>query len=473
MKRPPPTIALIVLSSAAAFGLGWFLKPPLQPTKTTGTNATAVTVPDGSALASNQLTRSVKISARDRTASPIANYLPKKGPMTASDISAAFSAMASENDPLKKQAMFTALLGQLTPDNVQAAFETLRQTRDGRRGGFGRLGGDEMRLLLNTWGRIDGKSAIAQITAIAEKERAEREAGGENRRGERGVWGRGSSALDIYSVLSGWATEDSAAALDYVNSLEGDDRRKGMYTSGIVRGLIVKSVDEAVDFISALPSDDEGMRGSYMSSVAEEMLEHGVGSAAKWATSLGAADLKSSAMNRVAADFANEDLQGAIAWVQDHADEDYARWAVTEVAEEWAERDPQAVIEWADDLPEATQKRVIEEALDEWTERDPMAASKYLAQMPQSELKDSAVEGFAKELAYDNPPAAAAWGATIGDEKIRTSTLTDVARAWLRTDRTAAEAWLPTSGLPAETQSSLLESRGDDRWGRFRGGRGR
>ncbi|MFT4637265.1 MAG: hypothetical protein ACI8T1_000574 [Verrucomicrobiales bacterium] len=462
--KPLPIITLLGITSVAAFGLGWMLKPASPAV----VDSSMITEEGGSGLMPTQRKRSENGPTSKRAASPLGKFLPLNGVMSSPDMAGAMKAMASENDPLKKAAMFTALLEQLTPENAKVAFESLQENRGRGRGGRG--GGDEMRLLLNAWGRIDGKTAIAELTAISEKERAEREANGDTGRGGRGGRGDGGTTFDIYSALSGWATKDSASALEYVNSLEGDDRQKSMYMSGIVRGLMVNSVDEAVDFISALPAGDAG-RERYMGTVAEEMLEKGASSAAKWADGLKDDDLKGGAMDRIAGEFANEDLDGAVAWVSEHASEAYASRAVTEVAEEWAEKDPQAVIDWAADLPEETQKRVFEEALDEWTERDPGAASEYLAQMPDSPVKDSAVEGFAKELAREDPVSAATWAGTIGNEEIRTSTLTDVARNWLRSDRAAAEAWLPQSGLSAESQQAVLEpQRGGDRWG---GGRGR
>lgn len=450
--------------------MGWYLKPaapaPKQSVQGTGMSGSMSLTPGERARPS-----SAKTGAGNRANSPIAPYLTMDGSMNATNMTGAIKAMASENDPLKKTAMLTAILDQLTPENAKAAFEAMREARRNQRGGWGRGGGDEMRLLLNAWGRIDGEAAISELTALAEAERAEREANGG---GDRGRGRGGDSTFDIYSVLSGWATKDSTAALEYVNSLEGDDRRKGMYTSGIVRGLMINGVDDAVSFISELPSDDNGTRARYMSTVAEEMLEQGIDSAAQWADSLNDDELKGGAMDRIAGEYANTDLDAAIEWVSEHAPEDYARSAVTEIAEEWAEKDPQSVIDWAGDLPDATQKHVFEEALDEWTERDPLAASEYLAEMPASEVKDSAVEGFAKELAREDPQAAAAWGATIGNDEIRTSTLMDVARNWLRSDRAAAEAWLPDSGLSAEAQQSIMQP-SEDRWGRGgdRRGRGR
>ena len=471
MNKRTSSIATLLISSAGAFGLGWGLKPA-APTADTGSRSNVSENDGQNSLAPKQRMKSAEMIAK--ASSPIGQYI-NGGIIRSEDMTVAIKAMMKENDPLKKNAMFSALLDQLTPENAKAAFMALRESRGNRRGGFGRGGGDEMRLLLNAWGRVDGETAVAELTAIADAERAEREARGEN---ERGRWGRGDGrdgggAFDIYSAINGWATKDADGAMAYVNGLEGDDRRKGMYTSGIVRGLMANGVDDAISFISKLPADDSNSRGRYMSTVAEEMLENGAASAAAWADGLEAEDMKGGAMDRIAGSFAREDLDGAIEWIGKHANEDYARSAVTEVAERWAENDPQAVIDWASDLPESTQERVFEEALDEWTERDPVAASEYLAQMPESNVKDSAVEGFAKELSRDDPEAAAVWAATIGNEELRSSTLQDVARDWLRSDRAAAEAWLPTSGLTEEAQQKTLESRSRGGYDRFRGRGGR
>ena len=472
MKIRLPFIIALLVCSAGAFGLGWALKPEFGSENAA---ASSLGVSGHGALAPSKRNKSEATLAAAKANPTIAKYL-NGGKVASNDMTSAIKAMMKENDPLKKNAMFSALLDQLTPENAEAAFTALRESRGrGGRGGFGRGGGDEMRLMLNAWGRIDGESAVAKLTALAD---AEREENGENGRGGRGGRGGGrdgGGAFDIYSALQGWATNDADAALSYVNSLEsdgeGDDRRKSMYTSGIVRGLMANSMDEAVNFITALPADEGNSRGRYMENVAEEMLDDGAVTAAKWVDTLKDPDLKEGAMDRIAESYAREDLDSAIAWVGEHASEDYASRAVTEVAERWAENDPQAVIDWASDLPEGTQQRVFEEALDEWTAKDPLAASEYLTQMPDSPVKDSAVEGFAKELSREDPQSAAAWAATIGNEELRIDTLQDVARDWVRNDRAAAEAWLPTSGLNEEAQQKVLDDQGRGGWGR--GGRGR
>jgi len=454
-----------LLSAAATFGLGWSLKPGPE---STSNGALSASGGDGSFVPSVRVKSEEAIAAAKRVDGPFLDKYVIGDQISPESMTAAIKEVLGEDDPLKRAALMSALLAQLTPENAKAAWAVMKESRgSGRRG----PGGDSSRqLFLNAWGRVDGKAALTELMAATQGEDGE-EGRGRGGRGGRGGGDRGRGMMDTYSALTGWATADGANAAAFVDGLE-DDRMKGMYMSGVVRGMLVNGVDDAVEYVSNLPEGTDNI-DRYMSSIAGEMLEDGVSAATNWVDTLEDAGLKEGAMTRVASEFVREDLQGAVAWVAEHAGESYANDAVEEVAEQWAEQDPQAVIEWGANLPETAQADVYSEALDEWTERDPLAASEYLASMPASAAKDSAVEGFATELAKNDPESALVWAQTIGDESLRNEALTDVAQSWYRQDQAAVEAWLPTSGLSQEAQEAVTtpQGRGWDFGGR--GGRGR
>ena len=83
------------------------------------------------------------------------------------------------------------------------------------------------------------------------------------------------------------------------------------------------------------------------------------------------------------------------------------------------------------------------------------------------------IEGFATELAREDPTAAIAWAETIGDEQLRIEALSQVAESWYRRDQTAATTWLEASELPPETQQAVLETSTTGRGGGGGGRRGR
>ena len=89
--------------------------------------------------------------------------------------------------------------------------------------------------------------------------------------------------MDLVSVLSGWATVDGSGAANYVSGLE-DERMQRMAGFGVIQGMMVNGVDEAMGFISSLPKSEDGARAQafYTSMVAGEMLEQGLDSAKAW-----------------------------------------------------------------------------------------------------------------------------------------------------------------------------------------------
>ena len=468
----------LALTAGAAFALGWIA----HPAKTGDgdlSNQAALRGNKAGSSARSGIRPSAPRSGKGESG-PVEDFLAsyrQNDAISPEDMTAAMKAMRKENDPLLRRKLFTALLEQLTPDNAKAAYVALQSGRRG--GGFGRGGGgdDELRLLANAWGRLDGPGAVKALTEMREEARAAREengGGGGGRFGGRGRGGDMRSGMDLVSVLSGWATTDGTAAANYVNGIESE-REKTMAAFGVVRGMMVNGVDQAMNYVSSLPQDEAGgrARGFYMSTIASEMLEEGVDAAKSWVDTISDPQLKGGALSRVAESAIREDLPGAVEWVTKYAGDESASRAISRVANEWAEDDPQAVLEWADTLPDHAKAEAYGEAFDEWADQDATAAGEYLQNMQASPARDAAIEEYATNVARQDPQGAIQWAQSIGDEETRTETLTEVASDWYRRDQTAATQWLETSGLPEESVKTITEA--PQRGGfdfRQRGGRG-
>ncbi|MDB4630852.1 hypothetical protein OAF46_04990, partial [Akkermansiaceae bacterium] len=110
-----------------------------------------------------------------------------------------------------------------------------------------------------------------------------------------------------------------------------------------------------------------------------------------------------------------------------------------------------------DNLPEGNgQKSGLNSAFGDWEDKDPLAASEYLLSMPSSAKRDSAVSGFARGYAWQNPENAIAWAQDISDPGLRDQTLTQVGEAYFRRKPDEARAWLPESGLSPAMQEQVL-----------------
>ena len=457
MKRSA-LIPVLLLTAGLAFGLGWISKP----SQANGGSSVAA----GGSKSTGAASRPIRPSAAPRSSSDgrggvnefLSQYI-SGGTISSDNMTAAIEQMRKENDPILRRKLFSELLENLTPENAQAAYVALQS---GRRRGRG-AGDDELRLMAHAWGRIDGPGAIKALTAMRAEREGEEGGRGRGRGGERG-------GIDLVSVLSGWATADGRAAANYVSGVE-DDREKSMLSFGVVRGMMVNGVDEAMAYVSSLPQTEDGGRTQnwYMSTIASEMLEEGLDSAKAWVDTISDPNLRGGALSRVAESAVRDDLESAVEWVTQYAGDEAGQRAVNRVADEWAEDDPQAVLTWADSLPDAAKAEAYGEAFEEWTRRDATAAGDFLTGMEPSTARDSAVEEFSTTLSREEPATAIQWAETISNVETRVDTLTQVARSWFYRDREAASQWIETSGLPQEAIESITaERRGFD--GRGGGG---
>ena len=451
MKRSA-LIPVLLLTAGLAFGLGWISKPSQE---NGGNDAEAGgSKSAGSAFRSNRPLGAIRSSSDGKGGvKEFLSQYTSGGTISSEDMTAAIEQMRKENDPILRRKLFTELLENLTPENAQAAYVALQ---NGRRRGRG-AGDDELRLMAHAWGRIDGPGAIKALTDMRAERDGEEGGRGRGRGGERG-------GIDLVSVLSGWATADGGAAANYVSGVE-DEREKSMLSYGVVRGMMVNGVDEAMAYVSSLPQTEDGGRTQnwYMSTIASEMLEEGLDSAKAWVDTITDPNLRGGALSRVAESAVRDDLESAVEWVTQYAGDEAGQRAVNRVANEWAEDDPQAVLTWADSLPDAAKAEAYGEAFEEWTRQDATAAGEYLTNMEASPARDSAVEEFATTLSREDPATAIQWANSISDGESRTETLTQVARSWYYRDREAATQWIETSGLPEESVEAITaERRGFD-----------
>ena len=358
----------------------------------------------------------------------------KSGPLKDHEIEAAAKEAFSDPNPLKRQLAFARLLESLTPENAEAIRDQMRE---------GRAGGDQWRLFQYAWGAIDPTGAMAAAEAIEDE-------------------GRRNGAVGM--ALSGWASADPASAIDWLSKMEPGDNKTRM-ESELINGLADNNINTATNYVLELMNAGNTRASQYMETVASEQLRKGGHlSAALWAEQLPDGAVKGAAMDRVASVYVSRDPQAAAAWAQQFATADYASRVIEEVGDEWAERDPVASVNWLESLADGKGKSEgMYSALGEWVRRDPEAASQYLVDMPASEMKDSAVSGFVRRLAWDDPQSAVAWADTISQENVRVETLKRAGQAWVTRDRNAAVEWLKTSGLPEATQKEIMNPPRDRR----------
>lgn len=454
-------LPLLGLTAAIAFGIGWIAKPAAEVSDKLETLNKAS---DRSATSSRGNFSGGESGGPERDF--IKRYLTN-GQISPDDMKSAIAEMSKVNDPLLRQKMFAALLENLTAENAKDAFIALRENRGGR-GPGGRARDQELSLLANAWGRIDGLGAMTALSEIAEL-------GDGNDRGWGGRGGRGPGGMtsEMVGALSGWATEDGAAAIAHYNELE-DGEQKGYLGYGVIQGLLVNGVDEALGFVQGLPDSDNGRaKEFYMGAITSEMLEQGVDTAKNWINSVNDPGLKSGAIARVVMDQMGNDREGMAAWLVEFDGAESER-AAGRLAESWAREEPLAVLEWASQLSGEAKSEAYEEAMESWVREDPIAAGEHLGTLAPSPERDAATEEYATHVSREDAPTAMDWAGTIQDAELRRDTELEVAEDWYRSDKVAAEEWMATANLTVEEIERVTEPRqgGRNDFGR-RGGGGR
>jgi hypothetical protein len=360
-----------------------------------------------------------------------------RAPLTKAEIESVAREAFNDPNPLKRQLAFARLLEGLTPENAE-------QIREQMRGG--RANGDQWQLFQYAWGAADGVGALA---AAAKIENADRRNGA------------------LAQALSGWASADPQQAIAWLGQVENKEERTRLQGS-LVGGLADHDIGFATRYVLDLAAAGDGNAAGFMRTVASEQLrKEGPAASAQWAETLPDGDAKTTALEQVANRYVDNDPAAAAAWASQFATVEYGARVIDEVGEEYAERDPGAAVKWLLGLPEGrAQQAGMHGALGEWARRDPTAASQFLIDLPQSPLKDQAVSGFVRRVAWEDPESAIAWARTIAQESTRGEAMTRAAQAWFIRDREAALQWLPTSGLSAEAQKRVLETKRDGRRGR-------
>ena len=296
--------------------------------------------------------------------------------------------------------------------------------------------------------------------------------GDEGGRGGRG--GPGGLGREMISALSGWATSDSGAAIAHFEGLE-DGMEKRFAAAGIIQGILVNGVDDAMGFVQSLPEGegDGREKGYYMSMIASEMIEQGLDTAKTWASTVTDPKLRSGAFTEVTRELMRDDREAAAEYIVKNNEDEAIATAANRLADSWAREDPEAVLKWADDLSGKAKAEAYEEAVESWVRESPEEVAEFIGDLDPSPERDSAVGAFAERVANDDPVAAMEWADTISNSDLKLETQIDVARDWYRDDKTAANEWITAANLPEETVKRITESgRGGGFDFRGRGGRG-
>lgn len=318
----------------------------------------------------------------------------------------------------------------------------------------------------------------------------------------------------LRAVADAWARSDPAAALAWARSLPDEDRPPAMETvlreltereparaielaqqtlSGpalertvfeALRRLAAADPREAAGLVRLLPPGE--MQTLVAVDVAGSLAGQDVGAALAWVDTLPAGPAQSLALNQVIAHWARRDPAGAGRHVAALPPGPLQEGAALQLGAIWG-AEPAAALAWSGTLPEGkTRRDAVAAIVSGWAQREPEAATRWTAAQPAGAVSSAAFEGalsywilqdapavreFVRELAGDvqvraataiapalaqkDPLATLAWAESLPLPPARDAARAAAFARWRGNAPAAADAWLGTANLPAETKAKL------------------
>lgn len=273
----------------------------------------------------------------------------------------------------------------------------------------------------------------------------------------RGVAMYAASATDSGAVnrylepaLTTWAQADPAAVRDWVQTLPAGDVRKSS-ASRLAREWSNQDPQAALNFLVSEKND----LSTYLLS---KWMDTDPDKAVGWSQGLPPSPERDHALSTIVSSLGRSDPSRAqTLYTQISAGGQPA--AAQYLMDAWGARDPQGASAWLAGLPEgAARDEATASLAKSWGFQNVQGACDWLTAQPASPVRDTAVSQMVSYVGDGHHEVAAAIPLAEGiqDPGTRTNALETIARAWLKKDAAAANAWiLQTPDFSAKQRAKL------------------
>ena len=222
------------------------------------------------------------------------------------------------------------------------------------------------------------------------------------------------------ALFQKWAKDDPEAAIAKLDLIKGtSDRQQALL--GIAVALVTSDPQRALDLLDGMPPGQG--RGSMLASITATWMRHDSDAAIAWINSLPAAD-QSKALQNGCWQLIQDDPAKAAKLLSSLPANNQTSGQFSNLASQWAQQDLEAAREWAESLP-------------------------------SGRTREQAMNGIVNTMAQTDPAKAAA---ILGGEVVTNRNYYQVGMIvgeWIKTDQTAALAWLDGLDLRGDVQRNV------------------
>lgn len=222
------------------------------------------------------------------------------------------------------------------------------------------------------------------------------------------------------NLFQKWAKEDPDAAIAKLSQIKGTNNLQ-QAMQGIALALVTSDPKRALDMLEGMPPGQS--RGNMLASITSAWMNHDSDAAIAWINSLPPAD-KSKAIQNITWQLGQENPAKAAALLASFPVNNQTSHQFSQLASQWAQQDLDAARKWVESLPDGR-------------------------------TKEQAMSGIIGTLAQTDPVKAAS---VFGDSVVNNQNSHQVGMIvgeWIKTDQTAALAWLDSLDLRGDAQRNV------------------
>lgn len=223
-----------------------------------------------------------------------------------------------------------------------------------------------------------------------------------------------------HTLFLKWAKDDPDAAIAKLSQIKGTTNRQ-QALQGIAMALVTSDPKRALDMLDGMPPGQS--RVNMLASISSAWMSHDSDAAMAWINGLPAADRYKALQN--------------VTW-------------------QLAQEDPAKAAELLSALPANNQiSHQFSQLASQWAQQDLEAAQKWVESLPAGQTRQQAMSGIIGTLAQTDPAKAAS---VFGDAVVNYQNSHQVGMIvgeWIKTDQTAALAWLDGLDLRGDAQRNV------------------
>jgi hypothetical protein len=265
----------------------------------------------------------------------------------------------------------------------------------------------------------------------------------------------------LNTLIGNWAQSDANGAYAWaLANLQDDAGAMASALRPIFGALAGQNLDNAMLSVWELPAG--GGRSVALRAVVEQAVRDGSpGELAAYLAAITDSQESRLFASSLAQNWAVRDPMAAAEWALSLNDSRLRNAALGSVVGSWTTDLPEQAAEWVAQLPAgALRNQQMSRLTQTWAGFDPVGAADWLIeQQPPQPSLDPAVQGLVSTVMRSNPEGAMAWAGAISDPGLRTTTLLQVGKHWLRQNPQQATSYILAASLPPEVRARLLSGK--------------